>query len=64
MGTMLDTSHKSLRDFNIYDTRGRLVKEPTVPMLIEELEKVRALLDPLDARSCPLIEPVPCDRAF
>lgn len=41
LGTMLDLSHKSLRDFSIYDNRGRMVKEPTIPMLIEELEKVQ-----------------------
>lgn len=41
MGTMLDPKKNSFRDFSVKDKHGKVLEEPRVPMLIEELEKVR-----------------------
>lgn len=37
MGTMLDPKKNSLNDFTVKDSKGKIIKEPFVPMLIEEL---------------------------
>lgn len=37
-GTMLD--HNNLEPFHVKDASGRIIKEPSVPMLIEELGEV------------------------
>lgn len=37
MGTMLDAKKNSVDDFTVKDSAGKILKEPHVPMLIEEL---------------------------
>lgn len=34
---MLDPKNNSLNDFNMKDSEGKIMKGPSVPMLIEEL---------------------------
>lgn len=43
MGTMLDPKKNRLDDFAVKDPAGKILKEPHVPMLIEELN-VRSTL--------------------
>lgn len=44
MGTMLDPKKDKLDDFTVKDPAGKIIKEPHVPMLIEELKvRTRAL---------------------
>ena len=40
MGTMLDPRKNSLNDFTMKDSSGKVLEEPRVAMLMEELEKV------------------------
>lgn len=38
MGTMLDPKKNSLYDFSVKDASGKVLREPVVPMLMEELK--------------------------
>lgn len=57
MGTMRDTKRNRLDDFTVKDAEGRVIREPSVPMLIEELKVSYiplTLVSPLRARLATL----------